>query len=698
MSDFRKVNDGLDHIRKFITENTTVRNIAINLIVMLFFIAIGPIFEENDDVAMERIVSGFFEPSYSYIVFENIILGKTFSFLYKLLPFVKWYVLAMYLFIFVSFCVLSCLFDVIIQRGWSAFIKYPFIIMMGYELYSNPQFTKTSAILTVAGFSLLLYICFEEIRGKQFENKRSEIAGYILASILILLGSFIRTKSFYMIIPFVFIVLFREGIIYVTTMQYCKRKIVISFFIFIAVSLVVLGTIFINKLAYNSQEGWRKYTEWRNLRGKTVDFEIPDYYEYEEEYRKIGFSENDYYLLRNWGFGDVDFYTADRLGEIVALKKSGSVDWLDIISKTFSIAIPSMLIGLSGRLFIYFMFVMMVVKHKNITDAICVTMLAFLVCAQGAFFIYLDRIQNRANVVVWLGAMMVILFCLDGIKTDAKIDFRTTIILAGVVFILNANKYYERILDYKDLQNTEAEYQERTLRIAKDSDVLYINDINQNIIDEAWSGVFDRLPDGVMFSNVVEMGGWVVNSPAWLNRMYNMGITNIFRDSVDNDRVLFITNEMRRPYIETYIHEHYNPLAKLEKVREFQDGTGYYRVVTGVKTTSINEGANETSTDLQNIEHYVRATDMGDYISIDGTAFMRNNSSYDQNVYIVSENGTSLSTLKKESSEREDDLQGKYGNFSVSVDKSIVGGGMECLNVMLVVDGIAYEIPIDEIG
>ena len=98
-------------LRERINSNVILKNCIINFAFMVLFLLLGPVFEENDDVGIERIASGFFDEPSSFLVFSNIILGKVLSTLYKFIPSIKWYVVLMYCIIFFSFCIVSIICD-----------------------------------------------------------------------------------------------------------------------------------------------------------------------------------------------------------------------------------------------------------------------------------------------------------------------------------------------------------------------------------------------------------------------------------------------------------------------------------------------------------------------------------------------------------------------------------------------------------
>lgn len=680
-----------------INSNVILKNCIVNLAFMVFFLLLGPIYEENDDVGIERIASGFFGEPSSYLVFCNILIGKFLSTLYRIIPSIKWYALFMYGITFISFCVFSIICDKIIANSaLSCVIKYPFIIIMGYEIYCMPQFTKTAGVSTMAGGCLLVYNVIIILLRKKNNNLKINYISILVAIAMLWVGSMIRIEAFILVIPFILVALSREIIKKVSYDKVNKRNILEALAIFGITVFVIGGTQILDRNIYSNDEAWKYYQNWNGLRGKVVDFNTADYYEFEDKYREIGMSENDYFMLKHWGFGDVDYYTNDRLQAVLDIDASTPKSEIDIVA-TLEKSLKYMLFGLSGKLFLYILVVWLVTDKKKLLDSLCVLGVIAFIAAFALYYGSVGRILNRVNVVVFLGTFLVIMFCMDDAYWQIERDNKVPLIIAGLVMALLSNKFCDRIEEYKNLLNKEAKYQERTLEIAADSDVMYVNDVSQNIFDEAWYGVFDRIPQNIRFTNVVAMGGWEVNSPSWKAQMFSMGITNIFRDSVDNERVLFITNEERKPHIETYINEHYNPLARLNKVIEFQDGTGYYNVITKPDYNAFDLSVTDYEDNLDEVVHYIRATDNGDEFYIDGTVYRTGLSSYEQEVFLICENGISMNVMKKESRERDDDYNGQYGNFSIEVDKGIVENSLENVYIILVTDGKLYKIQIDEV-
>ena len=71
-----KVNNLIKKVNIFrdkINSNIIMRNCIINILFMIFFLLLGPIFEENDDAGIERIASGYNSEPSSYLVYSNIL-------------------------------------------------------------------------------------------------------------------------------------------------------------------------------------------------------------------------------------------------------------------------------------------------------------------------------------------------------------------------------------------------------------------------------------------------------------------------------------------------------------------------------------------------------------------------------------------------------------------------------------------------
>ena len=80
-------------------------------------------------------------------------------------------------------------------------------------------------------------------------------------------------------------------------------------------------------------------------------------------------------------------------------------------------------------------------------------------------------------------------------------------------------------------------------------------------------------------SNVYNTFGWEYNVEVKHDILENYGITNVYRDCIDNEKVYFIGG-INSVMLEQYIRENYNADAKFYPVKEFQ-GNYVWSIRTG---------------------------------------------------------------------------------------------------------------------
>ena len=680
----------VDKIRKKIESRYIYKCIIINSLIMTVFIFVGAKFETNDDVGMEFIVSGFYGEKSPYMVYSNYIIGLTLSFLYRVIPFVKWYMIFNYALVFVDIIFLSYVIDSILDKSMVGLIKYPLIFALGFEMYCNPQFTKIATLTFVAGCMLILS-CFENILSNNKLDKLVIAVGIGVVTI----GSMIRYNAIIFVIPFVMIT--------VALLFFRHREnmggILKCLHIIFVMMLVVCVTIMVNRLAYSSDSGWSEYMEWNQARSQAVDYELPEYWEATEKYEAMGLNASDFYMLRGWMFGDPDFFTVELMSNVAGVKYTE--ENAPVGKKNYNL-FALIMDRLPERFFQLVLFCIMLYLifsrlswdgNLAIFFALLGVIVALLYCDS------LGKIVNRVNFGLWISMLMVIIFSFQSDKENVECVKRNVIIVVtGLYIVMNLATYYNHHVYCQDSMERSNEYKERTLFVA-DDDRLYINDTAKNMFEIGWGGVFDKLPSGKNFDNVVDTASWLVASPIWYTTMHNKGVDNIFRDTLDKD-IVYIFIDSRVSSFETYINEHYHSNAKFIKFREFSDGIGYYKLVSKVDNNALNKVEYAKSEDLSEIYSFISLEENNNSIMLGGTAYKEKISSYYQKIYVVvsdknSDSKISFEAIRKESDDRDDDLYGKYGDFEFSINKEDVEFTDYNIEVDLLADGRLYTLPID---
>lgn len=74
--------------------------------------------------------------------------------------------------------------------------------------------------------------------------------------------------------------------------------------------------------AYLMESAEGGFAKWNAVRVQLDDYEIPPYEGNEDEYSKAGLTREDYDLLKSWNYADPDYFTTEKLEEILSAVKA----------------------------------------------------------------------------------------------------------------------------------------------------------------------------------------------------------------------------------------------------------------------------------------------------------------------------------------------------------------------------------------
>lgn len=245
-------------------------------------------FESNDDIAMLRIASGFYDNGQpnAHLVFINILYGYLVSGLYRLTTAVEWYTLLEIAIVAISSTVVAkCLLE---RRGVAryAFLAVFYLYALRFAIYL--QFTEVAALAAMSGLCLVA-------RG----GRRGVISGVAL----FLLGALVRYPSAMMVglISVPFFVLWGRSI--------GLRRALVP----LAVCVVgAWGLQKVDRAVYAADPAWAHYRAYNAARGTLNDnpnvgkvrLQLPQ-----------GVTKADLTLFR-WFFPDASVMTLDRIRDL----------------------------------------------------------------------------------------------------------------------------------------------------------------------------------------------------------------------------------------------------------------------------------------------------------------------------------------------------------------------------------------------
>lgn len=266
----------------------------VNLILFCVFAIFLPIrYEENDDVIMCWIASGFYSGTPDpHLVFINYIFGLMISSLYKLNPNIEWYTILLYLIHVISVTVIV---KVITETKKSKILIISFLILLYVLEIRNIlllQFTTTSSIMAIAG--LLLIVSSERT------------VRLVFGGILFVLASLIRFDAA-MLVGFLF------AVFYFYNNKLFKDLYSLKFITLVLLFILSTSLYGVNSIIYKSNADWRYYFEYNKVRGKINDNPNSEFVELKD--LPNGLTMNDFLLLTSF-FPDTHKITFTKLEQI----------------------------------------------------------------------------------------------------------------------------------------------------------------------------------------------------------------------------------------------------------------------------------------------------------------------------------------------------------------------------------------------
>ena len=536
---------------------------CINLALLLLFAFSGCMkYEVSDDFIMEMIVSGAYTGSPSpFIMFMHPIIGIVLSILYTFIATINWYFIFQITVIFTSLCILSYTFFKYRKDNLIILLFMIFLLFLSNDLYLLVQFTKTATLSLCAGCILML----SNILDRNTMNKK-EIA---LGILLFCVGYMIRNKCIYIVLFFSVLPILFHGIQkrfkYIDFVKLAKKAGKVMFPCF----FVLVGLSFFSKEFVQRYPAYKEYKEYSAYRSDIVDY---SYYSYEEnrtEFEKNGISENDFYTLVHWNFGDIEYYDLDKLKTVSTI--------LSTYRDRQYTSIKGTIVNLINRQYKYYvsawalMFISLIgifAIRNGIFQVLSVNFFAFCLLFIN---MYLGRLNYRVEYSIFLAAAAFLLYSFQ--ISESRFEKFSNKALYAVLIVLFVCRIPVHIPSYGkssydsmfiSWNNDLAKY---NASFAKEKDMSVINEIKQNPNNFYYLGFYSNIQTlylnynpwkGIQkseFKNAAFFAGIDTFHPDWVKHLENNSINNPMKHLL-KENVYFIEN---RPINEvlTFVQEHY---------------------------------------------------------------------------------------------------------------------------------------------
>ncbi len=488
-------------------------------------------YRSSDDRIMNQIAAGAFGTENSvYLIYQNAVIGLYLKLLFSILPGINWYLINLYFFGLLSVISLCIVFTDETNVICSVLITLVINTFISEYLYKGIQFTISACIYTVSGFLLLFTV---------FYKQRINYVRLVLGSVLIIWGMMTRIESFLQVIPFSIVTFLAYSyLVYNKSfVDFFKEKANIIIFFFLASALLL---VFIINLSFYRGPKWDYYKEYNRysaiITNSGEDYGIPDYYDDVEGYERIGFSEADVYLVKNWHRLGKDRFNPQRLKSVSELRRKNggsSIFYARLFKKSVNriiriIQIPLMLVTSiaflcmlgkrtkKGYLFFLFASILVVILEQTYLsyfDRELFRVEFGIAYAFIAFELYVIKmLYIRGRVIIIKEPYIFYMI-------KKRMDYLLMIASIGLVLTNFASWQYEFcVLKKTSFQERDSGFITALFDLhSRDGSYYYIDPVILEIygIDSRDDNLYainaKRYSD--LYSNMIYTGGWTVPSP-----------------------------------------------------------------------------------------------------------------------------------------------------------------------------------------
>ena len=523
-------------------------------------------YEQVDDFIIYNLYSGLDGTYNIHGVYIHPIICLIIGIFYRICSTINWHSIFLLSMQFICFTVIG---NIILKKhnNGIAVVLYTIFASVFYvTMLMLIQYTSVAALLILTSLIMLI-----DILEKNNEEKIKYIIGiYVLYTI----GIMTRMQSLLIIIPFFGLYFIINLIKYKFQKQITKDtviKMLKYYLIYVIITIVVYVS---NIIIYNSDEVYKNYMEYNDIRTTLHDIIPLDYGENKEIFDEVGWSKNDYYLFYTFNFGDENIYSKEKLQKILDYKiqKDGKYNYdikIDEIYKSF-ISESTDSITYISILFITSFIISLFNKNKTKEN-----ILIFLITIGiHILFIIMNRSMLRVVIPEYMIGTALLMYNLNFNKNKINDNIRNSEILCFTIlivctFLCNKYNYGYKIENYENYKEV----------------INYTNSHKENVYLYTVPSLQDRyltysvyqMPPKGAFSNLRVMGGWDMYTQNYYDfkERYNLdgNFLDLLKENVyliDGD--VYWSGNLYTNYKENVllsIKENYNIETTCEKVKEF---------------------------------------------------------------------------------------------------------------------------------
>ena len=524
-------------------------------------------YEQVDDMIIYGLYSGLDGTYNIYGVYIHPFICAILSTLYRIIPVINWHTIFLLSMQFICFSVIG---TILVNRNNSpkSYIMYTIFASVCYTaLLLLIQYTSVSALLIATAF----FIIFDMIEQNRKSKKR-----LIFASILFAIGIMTRMQSILIIAPFFAIYLiYKFGKYIINKTEENKKNIqelLKEYVILVIIAIIVYGS---NMLIYNTNETYKNYIEYNNLRAELQDLSYTNYEENKKIFDEIGWSKNDHYLFYTFNYGDENVYSKENLQKIIDYKNENGEKYN--LNKDINDVWDSLLEQLKGSnkyISILFFATFILAIYTNDKSKFFITFIMLTTIAVNVLFVVLNRAMLRVVIPEYILGTAIMLYLTKYKKQEDRKEIYgiiAIIILLSITFggdIYNFEYDFSSYKNYQDIIEYTNSHKENTyLYTAPAMQFRYL----------AYP-VYTMPPKGA-FSNLRVMGGWDIFTQNYYDFKQRNNLEGTFLDLL-KDNVYLIDGDVNwsgtyyknyKKNIIEFIEQHYGKNVKCEKIKTFEN-------------------------------------------------------------------------------------------------------------------------------
>ncbi|MCR4618609.1 MAG: hypothetical protein K5669_10570 [Lachnospiraceae bacterium] len=571
---------------------------AVNACLIIAFIIIAnhlvPFSIDNDNIYLKTVLSGEMTGTpdmHAYYI--GSITGIIISSLYKLTGNgIPWFGIVLCL--YMGSVIWYVLFGITknCKRWFTALtvatVSMLFVSSVFYRYFAETQFTIVGGIL---GAGAVFALCMTDIKKTIGDN----IFNLLFLGIFSLLSYSVRSSAFYMVIPFLGMVLVGKFFDFIF-----KRNEKRYFSVLFACAVIIVATFALNfaanKIAYSADD-WKSYDRYNEAHADMVDYEgFPDYDTYRDVYESFGIKKSSYValtehynLILDKNINEESFTALDEINKNIRKETNK-----DVVAKIKEVTVSIINRNLKDytdrpiNVFVFFIYLSVVILSLLSKKFLALRDLAFIIVARmfdWFYLVYFGRYPFRVTQIIYIAELFALIAVIMKYKLwerafpkiISKLKLSPVFILSLLMVVFISIRFGLPVMN--NVKNQVNGFDKLSVCFVELEDYLESHPDNFYFIDmsnlhyrERTLG-FGKSP----YENYLYMGSWITNSPWYNDKLEAHGIVDPSISLLERDDLFIIyqiSEGYDRTFLDDYFDEHF-PGSTVEKVDELITSNGF---------------------------------------------------------------------------------------------------------------------------